>query len=158
MLTKARISREAKKIRHRIIRDIEQLKKGPSGKTEEEQLKSLEENMAQYVRPLLARRQKMSHAENSRAYRPCAQFAQESIGRSCTPTRCWACPWGSLLQASAVWSRLTVGKLDLRVASVVDIVVLTVTIIPDTVLDFGCASSAPLPRTPSTSTSWRQRT
>jgi hypothetical protein len=54
MLTKARISREAKKIRHRIIRDIEQLKKGSSGKNEEEQLRSLEENMAQYVKPLFA--------------------------------------------------------------------------------------------------------
>lgn len=53
---------EAKKIRHKILRDIEQLKKGSGGKTEEEQLKSLEESMAQYVISLLARRQKMSHA------------------------------------------------------------------------------------------------
>lgn len=59
---KACTSREAKKIRHKILRDIEQLKKGSSGKTEEEQLKSLEESMAQYVKSLSARRQKMSHA------------------------------------------------------------------------------------------------
>lgn len=58
----ARTFREAKKIRHKILRDIEQLKKGSSGKTEEEQLKLLEESMAQYVRSLLARQQKMSHA------------------------------------------------------------------------------------------------
>lgn len=51
----AHTSREAKKIRHKILRDIEQLKKGSSGKTEEEQLKLLEESMAQYVRSLLAR-------------------------------------------------------------------------------------------------------
>ena len=50
----ARTSREAKKIRSKIIRDIEQLKKGASAKTEEEQLKSLEESMAQYVRSPLA--------------------------------------------------------------------------------------------------------
>lgn len=49
-------SREAKKIRHKILRDIEQLKKSSSGKTEEEQLKLLEENMAQYVKLLLAHR------------------------------------------------------------------------------------------------------
>lgn len=64
---KACTSREAKKIRLKIIRDIEQLKKGSGGKTEEEQLKSLEESMAQYVRSPLARRQKMSHAEGSKA-------------------------------------------------------------------------------------------
>lgn len=58
----ARTSREAKKIRNKILRDIEQLKKGSNGKNEEEQLKLLEESMAQYVRSPLARRQKMSHA------------------------------------------------------------------------------------------------
>lgn len=56
------MSREAKKIRNKILRDIEQLKKGSNGKNEEEQLKLLEESMAQYVRSPSARRQKMSHA------------------------------------------------------------------------------------------------
>lgn len=100
--------REAKKIRHKIIRDIEQLKKGSSGKNEEEQLKSLEESMAQYVRSLLARRQKMSHAEE--ANRPCGQSAQASIGTNYMPLRCWAFPWDSPLQTSTVWSDLTGGS------------------------------------------------
>lgn len=39
---------DAKKIRHKILRDIEQLKKGSNGKTEEEQLKSLEGSMAEF--------------------------------------------------------------------------------------------------------------
>lgn len=41
--------RDAKKLRSKIIRDIEQLKKGINGKSEEEQLKKLEEGIAQYV-------------------------------------------------------------------------------------------------------------
>lgn len=84
--------REAKKIRHKIIRDIEQLKKGSSGKNEEEQLKSLEESMAQYVRSLLARRQKMSHAEE--ANRPCGQSAQECTGTFYMPLEMLGLPMG----------------------------------------------------------------
>lgn len=41
--------REAKKQRLKIIRDIDQLKKGTTNKTEEEQLRKLEEDMAEYV-------------------------------------------------------------------------------------------------------------
>lgn len=41
--------RDANKLRIKILRDIEQLKKGSNGKSEEEQLKRLEDGMAQYV-------------------------------------------------------------------------------------------------------------
>ncbi|KAG8161528.1 hypothetical protein KVR01_008515 [Diaporthe batatas] len=39
---------DAKKIRHKIVRDIRQLKEGSNGKTEEEQLRSLEGSMAEF--------------------------------------------------------------------------------------------------------------
>lgn len=40
--------------RARVVRDLDELKKGPSKKSEEEQLKKLEDDMAEYVamRPL----------------------------------------------------------------------------------------------------------